>query len=84
MIVLQEFARVLKPGGLLVVTDSVQRGDRPENDATIENFTDLNEPHYPAYVRFDFGVEFKAAGLRPHLKSLQSSTKSVSATKPPH
>lgn len=31
----REMARVLKPGGLLVLTDSVQRGDRDSYDATL-------------------------------------------------
>ncbi len=38
--------RVLKPGGLLVLTDSVQLGDRPEWDKTLGAFGNFNEPHY--------------------------------------
>jgi hypothetical protein len=38
--------RVLKPGGLVVLTDSVQLGDRSAWDKTLSNFGNLNEPHY--------------------------------------
>ncbi len=41
-----EFFRVLKPGGLLVLTDSVQVGDRPAWDNSIGVFGDFNEPYY--------------------------------------
>jgi hypothetical protein len=37
---------VLRPGGLVVLTDSVQLGDRPAWDATLGLFGNMNEPHY--------------------------------------
>jgi SAM-dependent methyltransferase len=79
---MQEFARVLKPGGLLVITDSSQLGDRPQMNSNMDNFTSLNEPHFSSYIRFNFGEEFKAVGLEPDLKCMQSATKSLSAIKP--
>ena len=44
---------MLKPGGVLVMTDSVQLGDRPEHDSAMikGTFTELNEPHYPSYIQ---------------------------------
>ncbi len=36
--VMAEWARVLKPGGLAVLTDSCQLGDRPERDNAIHLF----------------------------------------------
>jgi ubiquinone/menaquinone biosynthesis C-methylase UbiE len=80
--VLRECARLLKPGGLLVVTDSVQLGDRDTLGAAIKGFGNLNEPHYAEYVEMDFAEEMKRVGLQPQLKCLQSLTKSVSAVKP--
>lgn len=80
---LQEFSRLLKPGGLLVMTDSVQQGDRPILGASIKNFASLNEPYYADYTReLDFGGEMKRVGLQPQLKCLQNLTKCVSAVKP--
>jgi SAM-dependent methyltransferase len=51
----REMWRVLKPGGLLVLTDSVQLGDRPCWDANMVAFEGLNEPHYHTYVACDLG-----------------------------
>ena len=79
---LKEMARVLKPGGTLVVTDSTQFGDRAVHDKTIANFKNLNEPHYPTFVEYDFGAKMKEVGLRPGMKVLQSVTKSLAAVKP--
>ncbi|GIL81673.1 hypothetical protein Vretifemale_10697, partial [Volvox reticuliferus] len=45
-----EFFRVLKPGGMVVLTDSVQLGDRPSWDKSIGLFGDFNEPYY-RYLR---------------------------------
>jgi ubiquinone/menaquinone biosynthesis C-methylase UbiE len=78
---LQEMARVLKPGGLLVITDSTQLGDRVNCDDVMETFEKLNEPHYPSYIRYDFGTAFKLACLKPELKILQNRSKSLSAIK---
>ncbi len=41
-----EFFRLLAPGGLLVLTDSVQAGDRLAWDGSIRMFGDFNEPYY--------------------------------------
>ena len=73
---------MLKPGGLLVITDSTQLGDRAAHDATMVNFKNLNEPHYPGFIEYDFGEKFKSLGLKPGLKVMQSVTKALSATKP--
>ena len=39
-------ARVLKPGGVLILTDSIQLGDRLPLDGGIGKFQDFNEPWY--------------------------------------
>lgn len=51
-----EMARVLRPGGLLVLTDSIQLGDRPALDANLGRFGDFNEPYYRSYISEDFGA----------------------------
>jgi SAM-dependent methyltransferase len=53
-----EMARVLRPGGLLVVTDSIQLGDRERLDANLARFGDFNEPYYASYISEDFGESF--------------------------
>ena len=37
-----EFARVLKPGGMMILGDSCQLGDRPAQDKTMGTFGDFN------------------------------------------
>lgn len=51
-----EMARVLKPGGCLVITDSIQLGDRERLDANLSRFGDFNEPFYRTYISEDFGA----------------------------
>ena len=61
-----EFARVLAPGGRLILVDSIQYGDRPDYDAMIEGFpSSFHEPFYEDYARTDFDAVFAAVGLRP-------------------
>jgi len=52
---LAEFARVLKPGGILVLVDSLQRGDEPLYDGLLELFPqNFHEPYYSTYIAEDF------------------------------
>lgn len=77
----KEMARVLKPGGLLVLTDSVQLGDRASMDAALGNFGDFNEPYYRDYLECDLGSMFESAGLVCDSKAVSSTTKSLSFRK---
>jgi ubiquinone/menaquinone biosynthesis C-methylase UbiE len=62
--VFREFARVLKPGGRLVVADSLQLGDRPDYDGILELFPQsYHEPYYRSYIEEDFAAIAKACGL---------------------
>jgi len=57
-------ASLLKPGGLCVFVDSLQRGDRPDYDALLESFPlAFHEPYYADYLRQDLGRVFMAAGF---------------------
>jgi ubiquinone/menaquinone biosynthesis C-methylase UbiE len=50
-----ECARVLKPGGRLVLVDSLQRGDEPNYQGLLELFPqNYHEPYYQSYTREDF------------------------------
>jgi ubiquinone/menaquinone biosynthesis C-methylase UbiE len=62
--VLGEFARVLKPGGRLVLIDSLQRGDEPDYDGLLELFPqNFHEPYYASYLDEDFAVIAANCGL---------------------
>jgi ubiquinone/menaquinone biosynthesis C-methylase UbiE len=63
--VAREIMRVLKPGGLFVLADTIQYGDVPNCDGLIASFPDLlHEPYYESFARSDLRELFGAAGLR--------------------
>ncbi|KAK9815790.1 hypothetical protein WJX72_009506 [[Myrmecia] bisecta] len=80
--VVKEMARVVKPGGLVVLTDAYQLGDRPANDAFIGAFGDFNEPYFRDYVATDLGALFEEAGLKCDQKLMAASSKVLSFRKP--
>ncbi len=77
-----EMARVVSPGGTVVFTDSIQKGDRPSLDTGLPNFQKMNEPFYVDYVNDDVTGHFESAGLIPATKMVRSTTKSLSFSKP--
>jgi ubiquinone/menaquinone biosynthesis C-methylase UbiE len=59
-----EMARVLAPGGRLVIVDSIQRGDHAPYDALLERFPiAFHEPYYADYIRDDLESVFEGLGL---------------------
>ena len=59
-----EFARVLKPGGLLAFADSVQARDAPELARLLEVFpVFFHEPFYESFQSTDLTALFAQAGL---------------------
>ena len=57
-------ARLVKPGGLFVLIDSLQYGDRPEYDALLESFPlAFHEPYFADYLRQDLTKLFAEAGF---------------------
>ena len=63
-IVIKEFARVLKPGGRLILIDSLQRADDPDYEGLLELFPQsFHEPYYGSYIEEDFAAIAAAYGL---------------------
>jgi ubiquinone/menaquinone biosynthesis C-methylase UbiE len=80
--VLAEMARVVRPGGLVVVADSVQLGDAPELEREILAFPSrFHEPYYLGYVQDDLAKRLGDAGLRVTEAKLAFLTKVATATK---
>src|SRR3954447_24541076 len=75
--VFREFARVLKPGGRLVLVDSLQIGDEPDYDGMLELFPqNYHEPYYTGYLREDFGAVAAACGLT-HVRDVNAFVSKV-------
>ena len=52
--VVAEMHRVLRPGGTLILVDSLQTGDEPDYDAMLDSFPiAFHEPYYASYLRED-------------------------------
>ncbi|MBK5910600.1 hypothetical protein CCR85_03720 [Rhodothalassium salexigens] len=63
-LVAAEMARVLRPGGRLVVVDALQHGDRDDFDGMLEMFPiRFHEPYFASYSTTDMPALFEAAGL---------------------
>eukprot|EP00747_Dinoflagellata_sp_TGD_P033124 gnl/TRDRNA2_/TRDRNA2_136405_c0_seq1.p1 gnl/TRDRNA2_/TRDRNA2_136405_c0~~gnl/TRDRNA2_/TRDRNA2_136405_c0_seq1.p1 ORF type:complete len:569 (-),score=98.26 gnl/TRDRNA2_/TRDRNA2_136405_c0_seq1:100-1806(-) len=77
-----EMARVVAPGGVVILTDSVQLGDRPDMDYNLVNFEKLNEPHYDNYINTYLPALFNAGGLVNDGKWVESVSKCISFRKP--
>lgn len=74
--VLAEVNRVLKPGGLFVLADSVQFGDYPEMDGLLEYFPHgFHEPYYLNYLDWDRDQVCENAGLLKQRQTLAFLTK---------
>lgn len=76
----KEMVRVVKPGGMIVFTDSIQKGDRPPMDSQMGNFGKLNEPHYDNYIGTTYLPDL-FEGCERGKKFVSSSTKTLSFIK---
>ena len=74
--VLAEIRRVLKPGGLFILADSVQFGDYPAMDGLLEYFPHgFHEPYYKGYLSWDVEAACTDAGFVPERQGLAFLTK---------
>lgn len=61
-----EMARVVKPDGLVVIVDSMQKGDEPAWDGLLDLFPHyFHEPYYAEYASGSLKAWGAAAGLKP-------------------
>ena len=75
--VISECARVLKPGGRLVLVDSLQRGDAPDYDGLLELFPqNYHEPYYRSYLSEDFSALATGCGLT-HVRDVKAFVSKV-------
>jgi ubiquinone/menaquinone biosynthesis C-methylase UbiE len=81
--VAREVARVLKPGGVFVLADSIQYGDAPAFDGLLDVFPHLlHEPYYASYAKADLDKLFGAAGLKRAATDIAYLTKIAVFQKP--
>jgi ubiquinone/menaquinone biosynthesis C-methylase UbiE len=81
--VAKEMARVLRPGGIFVLAETVQYGDMPEFDGLIEVFPSLmHEPYYSSYAKADLDALFAASGLKRMTTDIAYLTKIAVFEKP--
>lgn len=77
-----EMARVVKPGGLVVIVDSLQKADRPAWNGLLDLFPHyFHEPYYAEYTAGSLEEWFGAAGLQPVSTELAFLSKVAAFTK---
>lgn len=78
-----EMARVLRPGGRLILVDSFQSGDRPEFEGLLELFPRAyHEPYFSDYVSLPLEELVEDHGLRHVRTEMAFMSKVVVADKP--
>ncbi|MEA5549416.1 methyltransferase domain-containing protein [Anabaena cylindrica UHCC 0172] len=60
--IIEQCFRVLKPGGVLIICDSIQKSDSPELTQVIDTFPKMfHEPYYRDYTTDDLGERLEKA-----------------------
>ena len=81
--VLADCFRVLEPGGVVVLADSVQMADSPQFQPAMENFRRVfHEPYYRDYIGDDIETRLQAAGFTGIRAESHLMTRVWSAIKP--
>ena len=80
--VLNEFFRVLEPGGILVLADSIQIKDSPKFTSIMEGFyKNFHEPFYCDYIKDDIDLKMENIGFKDIQNKSYFMTKVWSAIK---
>ena len=80
--VLNEFYRVLEPGGILVLADSIQIKDSPKFTSIMEGFyKNFHEPFYCDYIKDDIDLKMENIGFKDIQNKSYFMTKVWSAIK---
>ncbi len=80
--VLNEFFRVLEPGGILVLADSIQISDSPDFTSVMESFyKSFHEPFYCDYIKEDIDSKIEDVGFKDVNSNSFFMTKVWSAVK---
>lgn len=75
--VVEEIRRVLKPGGTLILVDSLQTGDEPDYDALLDYFPlAFHEPYYASYLAEELD-RLIGPGFTPEARSIAYFSKVV-------
>lgn len=82
-LVIKEAWRVLKPGGKIVIVDSLQLGDNPDLDESLRNFPKrFHEPFYAGYIKMPLENLLQECGFTKLRSEFGFFAKCLSATKP--
>jgi len=77
-----EFLRVLEPGGILVLADSIQISDSPDFTSVMESFyKSFHEPFYCDYIKEDIDSKIEEVGFKDVKSNSFFMTKVWSAVK---
>ncbi|MGL6283319.1 MAG: class I SAM-dependent methyltransferase [Microcoleaceae cyanobacterium] len=81
--VIAECFRVLQPGGVLVICDSIQIADAPNLEAMLKSFPDnFHEPFYNDYIKDDLIERLENTGFTNIEKQVHFVSKYLVAHKP--
>ncbi|MCD8490328.1 MAG: class I SAM-dependent methyltransferase [Desertifilum sp.] len=81
--VIEECFRVLQPGGMFIICDSIQVSDSPEFKLMMENFSTMfHEPYYRHYITDDLVERLKTAGFQNIEQQVHFMSKYWIARKP--
>jgi ubiquinone/menaquinone biosynthesis C-methylase UbiE len=81
--IMEECFRVLKPGGTLVICDSIQLSDSEELAPMMKGFaSEFHEPYYNHYIQDNLGDRLEQAGFRDITCETHFMSKYFTAQKP--